>query len=754
MTEDAFTRYLTDCLTAEQPELDKGEVLSIVKVVFEAKPRPSSVDLTDLDRRIKAVLPDGKDRVDLVYGGVTKVKGYVFEAEKLPEIRGASAILDWLNEVQLPALWGWNLDAQQNVAWGEEDWDECGIVYASGGNILAFTRAGAGNEKANRIETLYTEHTLTANSAAVSATFSLLELRYGRLRKKPDGPYYWIEDFLKDWDDPTKHRALKHYYYPPEPIDADDTSPEALQERFFNRKTFGELVTVLATMFNRRRDERASPAGAPGQQGAHEEARQTRFLPFFPALPPAEKCASSGMRPAVLRANVGEDERIMSEPSARKRYVGQIIKGKKKEDCDWFHKAFHWKSEGIVERSWEREWRKHLEKHDLEETPYTAEWHRIGQQVESAQDVHEIGASSKGYIGFIYADGNNIGRLIATLKTPREYAEISNVLRKATRKAVFTALAKHLKPEKVRSKKGGERYVHPFEILTIGGDDLFLIVPANRACDIALTIGYEFERYLAESKMLEHLQSSKPYQGRYRGNRGQYEEAFSTLTPRVGLSAGVVIAQENAPFFFLRDLVEELLKSAKGLAKQQVKKDQYYGGAIDFMVLKSITMVADNIKTFRREAFGIDGPDGEQAGDGKQERKYHLTARPYSWRDFAGLIATLRELKRAGVPRSQLYRLRGILQETHSDGVGMTRSVLEYLHTRIRFRDSKTREALKTHIEDAWCTPDEPGNASAVPLPPWRKKEDRIWETVWTDLVELYDMIDGDTDENKREDKG
>ncbi len=749
MTEDAFTRYLTDCFTAEQPELDKNKVLSIVrevfkKDVFEAKPRPSSEDLADLDRRIKAVLPDGKDHVDLVYGGVTKVKGYVFEAEKLPEIRGASAILDWLNEVQLPALWGWDLDAQQDVAWGEEKWDEYGIVYASGGNILAFTPAGTGAAKANRIETLYTEHTLTANSAAVSATFSLLELRFGRLRKKPDGSYYWIEDFLKDWDDRTKQRALKHYYYLPEPFAADDTSSEALQERFFNRKTFGELVTVLATMFNRRRDERTAPPGKPGPQGAPEEARQTRFLPFFPALPPAEKCASSGMRPAVRAINVGEDKRIMSEPSARKRYVGQIIKGKEEEDRDWFHKAFHWKSEGIDKRSWEGEWQQHLGRHNLEETPYTAEWQRIGQKVEPAQDVHEIGASSKGYIGFIYADGNNIGRLIATLKTPQEYAKTSDVLRKAARKAVFTALATHLKPEKVRSKKGGERYVHPFEILTIGGDDLFLIVPANRACDIALTIGYTFEQYLAESETLEHLQSLKPYQGRYRGNCGQHGKAFSTFTPTVGLSAGVVIAQETAPFFFLRDLVEELLKSAKDLAKKQVKDHEYYGGTIDFMVLKSITMVADNIEAFRREAFGIDGPDGEQ------ERKYHLTARPYSWRDFAGLVATLRELKRAGVPRSQLYRLRGVLQETHSDSVGMTRSVLEYLHTRIRFRNSETREALKTHIEDAWCTPDEPGNASDVPLPPWRKKAEHIWETVWTDLVELYDMIDGDTDERDK----
>ncbi|QSJ16516.1 hypothetical protein JYQ62_33185 [Nostoc sp. UHCC 0702] len=43
-------------------------------------------------------------QIGLVYGGATKIKQYVFEESKLPDIRGASGILDQINSVDLPAF--------------------------------------------------------------------------------------------------------------------------------------------------------------------------------------------------------------------------------------------------------------------------------------------------------------------------------------------------------------------------------------------------------------------------------------------------------------------------------------------------------------------------------------------------------------------------------------------------------------------------------------------------------------------------
>src|SRR5262249_19554846 len=160
-----------------------------------------------------------------------KIKGYVFEAPKLPEIRGASALLDWINEVELPKLWG---------ASSPEEFIEKGIVYASGGTILAFASIDKGEALARAIEHTYTSNALIANSVAVWEECSLLDLRFGRKTTS-----YWYEDFAKDWNDLRKREALELYYYLPQGTAAD--GPDALEKRFLNRKTFGELVTLLAT---------------------------------------------------------------------------------------------------------------------------------------------------------------------------------------------------------------------------------------------------------------------------------------------------------------------------------------------------------------------------------------------------------------------------------------------------------------------------------------------------------------------------
>lgn len=49
-----------------------------------------------------------ESEIGLVYGGVTKVKPYVFESSKIQEVRGASALLDRINLVDLPAFFNKN----------------------------------------------------------------------------------------------------------------------------------------------------------------------------------------------------------------------------------------------------------------------------------------------------------------------------------------------------------------------------------------------------------------------------------------------------------------------------------------------------------------------------------------------------------------------------------------------------------------------------------------------------------------------
>ena len=672
-----FAPALAKLLTHNTP-IDPTPLHGLIRrLINNTSDTTSHDDLRALQDDIE-VITGGNSSLDLVYGGATRIKGYVFEAPKLPEIRGASALLDWINETALPQLWD-----EQLPGIGRE-----GIVFASGGHILGFAPLGSGEGLAQAIERRYTHETLNADAVAVSLSIPLLSLRYGR-----EPLSYWYEDFIRDWRNdqlyPMLHAA---YALPPKQV-AITASDAELRDLFFGRKTFGELVMVARTMAYRRRAERHTADGP-------------RNISLAPLLPWSARCDSSDIRPAVWRGIVADEiePREISAASARKRVAGQVAKGSQK--TSWFTEAFQdWVVPDDLEiDSWEAQWERYLRTNPG--TPYALERASISGVVEPASDVHVIGHPANGYIGLIYADGNRVGQYIDSSPTPGAFKERSEQLREAARSAVFAGLSRHLAPY---------RGFHPFEIIAIGGDDLLIIVPGNRAFDVAQTIAHSFEQAMGEQRPRSHSD-------RYLGELEDESHDSRTYQPVVGLSAGIVIAQETAPIFFLRDLVQELLDQAKTRAAEHVSRGDT-GGAVDFMVLKSITMVTNQIKGFRTAAL--------------QRNDRHLTARPYTWHEFAGFVSTIRSLKAARVPRSQLYRIAEVLAEQPS----VAASTLEYLYTRARL-NRVHGEALITHIERNWRPVPDQEAVFGPSAPPWLRLHDGGWETIWNDLVEAYEMVE------------
>lgn len=725
----SFVLPIATCLAATHV-ITLEAAQSLVATVLSVSPEttPSRDQLQQLQAQITQALPGTTDHVALVYGGATKIKGYVFEAARLPEIRGASALLDWINTPALTTLWQTEVGRvfqerlQLDAATARQRATDC-IVYAGGGNILALAPADMGADLANAIERTYTEHTLTANSAAVWQAWSLLELGHGR---QPLA--YGVDQFIEDWQHERRRARLAQYYYPPEGVAADDWRDQALQQRYFNRKTFGELVTLLAVQFYRRREEQEDRTGSGGMP---------RSVPFYPVAPWDVRCDSSGERPAVCDVPTAEGTRPMSKASARKRYVGQVVK--REQQRDWYQERFgsdDWQilqGDELEQQSWEQRWETYLDAHP--DTPYARQWRAGNRQARPARDLREIGRQSQRYVGLIYADGNNVSRFIATLKTIDVYAAVAHILSDCAEQSVFAALAAHLHPAPI----DGE-IVHPFEILTIGGDDLLIIVPGNRAFEIALTIGTTFERDITcrlEELDLPALNALKRERipDRYRSLQSELARRSKDYNPLLGLSAGVVIAQENAPVFFLQKLAEELLKSAKDLARHRADQMQPrdFSGALDFMVMKSITMVTDNIASFRKHALS------DVARKDQDAATRRLTARPYTWHEFAGLLTTVRALKDRQVPRSQLYRLREVLYRTRDAGI--VAGSLEYLYTRARQKGEQSA-ALFEHVEQNWRDADQSAAMLGLGTPPWLRMRQGGWESIWPDLVEMYDMVD------------
>ncbi|MBD0392555.1 MAG: type III-B CRISPR-associated protein Cas10/Cmr2, partial [Microcoleus sp. C1-bin4] len=83
-----------------------AEVTEIVDRVRELEILEFTETIEDLTELTKKYTVMCESKIGLVYGGATKIKHYVFEAVKLPDIRGASALLDRINLVDLPAFFG------------------------------------------------------------------------------------------------------------------------------------------------------------------------------------------------------------------------------------------------------------------------------------------------------------------------------------------------------------------------------------------------------------------------------------------------------------------------------------------------------------------------------------------------------------------------------------------------------------------------------------------------------------------------
>ncbi|MEQ9669537.1 type III-B CRISPR-associated protein Cas10/Cmr2 [Coleofasciculus sp. G2-EDA-02] len=669
-------------------------------------------------------------RIGLVYGGATKIKGYVFESAKLPEIRGASALLDRINLIDLPAFF----KCEQLP----EDFPECYrarkycqkvrrelqhqdqklqqlwealvpelVIYSTGGNILAFCPTAFVPDLVNLIEKRYTEETLTANSCAVGESFRLLELRFGLL-DNPIEQTKWLDWYLQDKKRQTNPITSAYF--------GQLKNGQIWKYLFENRKNFNEITGKLAALFQKRRN---------GNNLPDVQRPSRRYPPMFETHPYLLRDDNTGALAAV-QANTIPSQPWLSEPLARKRIVGLLAKRAVKPDKlpKWYTEHFTWKPESI------EDWVTKFNDEFLEiNHHYREKYYRNKSSitVEAAQTLTEIGDASDGFVGYIYADGNNMGGYIQkSIQSPEQYRKFSADIFEATKKSVYIALAKHLEPHQLQNldpddestHKNGE-WIHPFEILLLGGDDVLIVVPANKALKIAQTIGDEFESILLEMsyKSLPSQQEAHRYKGKV---PPQSHCELST-------SIGVLITAYNTPIYYAKRFYEQLLKSAKKKAKDLKKYYNYHGGTVDFLTLKSVTMISSDIAKFRQEGLTMQEQE-------KSKPTLKLYGAPYTLHELGGLIETGEKLKQSEFPRSQLYQIRRLLEQ------GKQTAMLNYRYFRVRLKP-ENQKLLADYFEKAWCN----AKTNNGNLAPWMSLPEKdgttTYETIWQELVELYPFI-------------
>lgn len=151
-----------------------------------------------------------------------------------------------------------------------------------------------------------------------------------------------------------------------------------------------------------------------------------------------------------------------------------------------------------------------------------------------------VSSIDKNDIAVIYADGNNMGGIIQTITNISEMIDFSAFVKQQMSILVYDSLS--------------ECDMLKFEIVAMGGDDLFLIVPAKKSL------------YLA-SQLIK-----------------KYEKAFADKFPGTDstLSVGICIAKPNTPIKVVLEAAEDELSKAKKLVRENGGK-----GSVSFNVLQS-----------------------------------------------------------------------------------------------------------------------------------------------------------------------
>lgn len=318
---------------------------------------------------------------------------------------------------------------------------------------------------------------------------------------------------------------------------------------------------------------------------------------------------------------------------------------------------------------------------------------------------------------------------------------------------MYCAIADHItpylyKPDAKSSRKSKEPvWIHPFEIITIGGDDVLLVVPANKGMEVAQAIGQHFEAILIERGGYE-IVAPAPADRQRLAHRYQSALAPASMCC-LSTSSGVLITATNTPIYYATNLVEQLQKSAKSYRKK-LTKHGYYGGTVDFLVLKAVTMISSNIKAFRQEGLTIPPPPPEPNRSSDlpplHQHTLKLYGAPYTLYELNGLINTVKAIKQSGFPKSQLYQIRSLLER------GKRTAMLNYRYFRVRLAADK-RALIETHFERAWCNAMTNGGnlapwltvkAKSDEMNPTKKAEKTTYETIWRELVELEPFIEID----------
>ncbi len=168
----------------------------------------------------------------------------------------------------------------------------------------------------------------------------------------------------------------------------------------------------------------------------------------------------------------------------------------------------------------------------------------------------------RSYVAYLVADGNGMGVLFGSITDKNVLRDVSEALSVSTRRSLAEPTMQLLNNLSDRCSKQRQPII-PVLPLILGGDDLFALIPAPYALDVA-------RRFcLAWEQQMSALIAAKGLTG----------------VPRPTISAAVVICKSTYPYALAHRRAEELLKQAKRQSKLLAAEQGEYLSVVNFEVI-------------------------------------------------------------------------------------------------------------------------------------------------------------------------
>lgn len=318
----------------------------------------------------------------------------------------------------------------------------------------------------------------------------------------------------------------------------------------------------------------------------------------------------------------------------------------------------------------------------------------------------ESSRQPKEYLAVIYGDGNNMGAIVENIQSFQAYRYFSHLTASITKYALYTTLHEVLLQHDTQNKA-------PFEIIAVGGDDLFFIVPGKYGLETAKRLGRKFD-----AGFRKHPSSDDDDE-------------------RLTLSVGVCFGHYKIPLSVMFATAEELLKEAK----QYKKQHKIRGGTLDFMKLEASSPFSQHLRTYRQ----LNYIRSVRTGSGRVFTLHHLM-RPYTWDQAEALQTFLAQLKKqVQGARHLIFRLRDVIMHMSAREANLY-YLVHFCTTRHQDQQEYSRHRLhqlyNSLLQGPWA---QKGQVKEIYYPfvvTEQEKEEKLYAP-WHDLLELWDIEEG-----------